>query len=202
MKNNLAKNLEKITFKVWLLFLILSQTIYIIMQTYTIPRISDEAGGLLIFDMKPLGYTYEDAYKFLSQLSEKGYKLYTHVQLPLDILFPILNGITGLCTFILLIRLYNKVKNKSDLYLFSPFSKATLTLPLIAMLFDYMENMMIFVMLSYQSAVPKMVVYVADIFTIIKSMSTSIFYIISFIIFIISCVTWIRNRTKKEQIRG
>ncbi|WP_318508809.1 hypothetical protein [Bacillus sp. T3] len=201
MISNLVKKLKNVTIKLWLLFLLLAQTIYIIMQTYSIPRISHEAGNLLLFDMKPLGYTYEYAFKFLSQLSENGYSLYKYVQLPLDILFPILNCITGLSTFILLLRLYNKAKNRSDITTLSSFSKAILSLPLIAMLFDYLENIMIFLMLSYKSAVPKIIVYAADIFTIIKSMSTSIFYLITILIFIICCATWIRNRTKKEKIK-
>jgi hypothetical protein len=202
MINKVAKSLEKTTIKLWLLFLLMSQVIYIIMQIYSIPSVVHEAGGLLIFDMKPMGYTYEYAYNFLSHLSEKGYGMYKYVQLPLDILFPILNCLTGLCTFTLLIRLYDKVKNKSELDMQSSFLKAPLALPLIAMLSDYLENIMILVMLSYKSAVPKGLVYVADIFTITKSMATSIFYIIILIICIISCVTWIRNRTKEEQIDG
>lgn len=202
MISKLAKKLENVTIKSWLLFLVLSQGIYIIMQTYSIPSISHEAGNLLIFDMKPLGYTYEYAVKFLTRLSENGYSQYMYVQLPLDILFPVLNCITGLCTFVLLIRFYHLVKNKSALTMHSPFSKATLTLPLISMLFDYLENIMILVMLSFKAEVPKIVVYSADIFTIIKSMSTSIFYSITIIIFIISCSTWVSNRRKKEKVSG
>lgn len=202
MINKIAKSLEKTTIKLWLLFLLLSQTIYIIMQTYSIPSIIHEADGLAIFDMRPLGYTYEYAYKFLSQLSEKGVELYTHIQLPLDILFPILNCLTGLCTFTLIVRLYNKVKNKTKLDMQSAFFKAVLSLPLVAMLFDYLENIMILVMLSYKLAVPKFLVYVASIFTITKSMSTLIFYAMIIIICIISCISWIGNKTKEDQVHG
>jgi hypothetical protein len=202
MINKIAKSLEKTTIKLWLLFLLISQAIYIIMQIYSIPRISHEAGGLLMFDMNPLGYTYEYAYKFLSQLSQKGYDLYKYVQLPLDTLFPILNCLTGLFTFTLIIRIYNKINNKSGLNMHPAFIKALLSLPLIAMSSDYLENIMIYVMLSYKSEVPKTFVYVADIFTIMKSMSTSIFYIIIIIICIIGGVTWINNRIKEKQTDG
>lgn len=202
MTNYIVNTLNKVTIKLWLLVLLMSQAIYIIMQSYSIPSIGHEAGGLLIFDMKPLGYTYEYAYTFLSQLSEKGYELYKHVQLPLDILFPILNCLTGLCTFTLLIRFYNKVKYKSELNMHSSFSRTALSIPLIAMLSDYFENILILVMLSYKTAVPKHLVYITDIFTITKSMSTSIFYILIIILCIISGVTWISNRTKEEHIDG
>lgn len=202
MIHKLAKSLETVTIKLWLLFLCMSQSIFIIMQSYSIPRISHEAGGLLIFDMNPLGYTYEYAHKFLSQLSEKGYTLYLHVQLPLDILFPVLNGLTGLSTFILLMRLHRKVKHTSALPGYSFFSKAALSLPLAAMLFDYLENLMTLMMLSYKAAVPVNLVHVASTFTIIKSMSTSIFYILILVILLVNGVAWIRSRTKKEQIDG
>ena len=202
MINRLDKGLEIVTFKLWLLFLLLSQSIYVFMQSYSIPRTSQEAGGLLIFDMNPLGYTYEYAHQFLSQLSEKGYTLYLHVQLPLDILFPILNCLTGLSTFILLIRLYNKVKHTSVLPIYSSFSKAALALPLIAMVFDYLENIMIFMMLSYKAGVPISLVYVASTFTIIKSISSLVFYIVVIAILLVNGVAWIRSRSKKEQMDG
>lgn len=202
MLNTLAKSLETVTFKLWLLFLLGSQAIYALMLSYSIPRISQEADGLLIFDMNSLGYDYEYAHKFLSQLSEKGYTMYLHIQLPLDILFPVLNCLTGLSAFILLIRLHHKVKHTAALPNCSFFSKAAISLPVVAMLCDYLENLMIFMMLSYKAAVPIILVNVASTFTIIKSIATSIFYIALVAILLVNCVAWIRSRTRKEQRDG
>ena len=78
----MIRKLEGVTIKMWLMFLISSQAIYLVMQTHSIPRIVKEAGGLMIFDVKPLGYSFTYAVKFLSRLSEEGYNVYTHVQLP------------------------------------------------------------------------------------------------------------------------
>jgi hypothetical protein len=202
MVTTITKKLEKITWKHWLLFLVLSQAIYIIMQTQTIPRIGQEAGGLRIFDMQPLGYTYDYAHTFLSQLSEKGYKLYKFVQLPLDILFPLVNCLTGICTFVLLIRVYRRVKGKAVQEKLSLPFKMMLSLPLAAMLSDYLENIMILVMLSYKVAVPKVLVSVANIFTLIKSMSTTVFYTISVIICIVIGVIWINNKIREVKADG
>ncbi|SOC08461.1 hypothetical protein SAMN05880501_10586 [Ureibacillus xyleni] len=190
----LNRLINKVTIKMWLLFLILSQAIYLFMQIYTIPRIRHEAAGLFIFDMKPLGYTHEYATTFLSHLTEKGYELYTYVQLPLDLLFPLLNCLTGLCTFILLTRLSQNSKSK--------YSMIVLSLPFIAMVADYLENIMIFIMLSYKSAVPIHIVYISDIFTICKSISTTIFYMIIIFLCIIYGITWIKNRNKEQQTNG
>ncbi len=202
MINQIITRLNKVTIKLWLLFLLMSQTIYAIMLSYSIPRIRQEADGLLLFDMKSLGYSYEYAYTFLSQLSEKGYELYKYVQLPLDILFPVLNCLMGLCTFALLIRFYNKVQFTSQLTLHSSFSKIVLSLSLISMLSDYAENILISLMLIYKSAVPKYLVYMTDIFTITKSMSALLFYALIIALLLISGVTWIRSRTKEEHTDG
>ena len=171
------------------------------MQTQTIPRIRQEAGGLNIFDMQPLGYTYDYAHKFLSQLSEKGYELYKFFQLPLDILFPLLNALTGICTFVLLIRVYHRVKGKAVQQKHSLPFKLMMSLPLTAMLSDYLENITILIMLSYKAAVPKSLVSVANIFTLIKSMSTTAFYIISVIICIVIGVIWINNKIREAKGR-
>lgn len=199
MVNTIDKKLKKITWKHWLLFLLLSQAIYIIMQMQTIPRIQQETGGLKIFDMQPLGYSYDYAHRFLSQLSEKGYELYKFVQLPLDILFPILNCLTGICTFVLLIRVYHKVKGKTVQEKHSLPVKIVLSLPLAAMLSDYLENIMILVMLSYKAVVPKGFVSVSNIFTVIKSMSTTAFYTICLIICILIGIRWINNKIRRDK---
>jgi len=185
--------LKQITWKHWLVSLLMSQAIFISMQIVTIPLILQEAGGLKIFDMLPLGYTYDYAYQFLAQLTERGYELYKYVQLPLDIFFPILNCLAGLCTFILLTRLYLRVSRKSLQDQYSLALKIVLALPLIAMLFDYLENLMIFVMLTYRLAIPKALVGVANIFTIVKSMSTTMFYTINLLLGIVAVIIWLKK---------
>jgi hypothetical protein len=198
----LFRKLEGVTIKMWLLFLISSQAIFLLMQTHSIPKIVKEAGGLMIFDVKPLGYSFTYAVEFLSRLSEEGYNVYLHVQLPLDFFFPLLNCMAGLFLFGLLIRFSHKFTGKSALTIHSSFSKIVLSLPLIAMICDYLENILIVMMLTYQSAVPKGIVYAGNAFTITKSMATSLYYSLAIIFFIVSCVSWIRKRRKKEPIRG
>lgn len=202
MSKSLIKRLNRIHVMHWLLFLFLSQTVYIAMLMYSIPRITQEAGGLRIFDMLPLGYTYEYAYQFLLRLSEKGYELYTHVQLPLDLLYPALFGLTGICTIVLLVRLYAKVNRHSNLSVDSILSRTMLFVPVVAMFADYMENLFIYAMLSFKSAVPQSLVYAADLFTITKSIATTSFYMIVLIIGILIGVSWLGQWMRKEQMEG
>jgi hypothetical protein len=46
--------------------------VYLVMVLWSIPRISAEAGGLPVFDLRPGGYTFEEARAFLAALSPEG----------------------------------------------------------------------------------------------------------------------------------
>ena len=198
----MANLLSQITFKWWLLFLFMSQAVYSLMLIYSIPRISHEAGGLLLFDMKPLGYSYEYAHQFLSQLSQKGYELYTHVQIPLDLLYPVLFCLTGLCTIALLFRLEQNMTRHPNATLNSAYTRIAFSIPLVAMFADYLENILIFAMLSYQTAVPKTLVLAANGFTLIKSISTAAFYMLVIFLVVRMGLIWIGKMTKGGQTGG
>lgn len=72
MSKSLIKRLQQIHVGHWLLFLVLSQTVYFVMLLVSIPSISREAGGMRIFDMQPLGYTYDYAYQFCCDCRRGG----------------------------------------------------------------------------------------------------------------------------------
>jgi len=196
MIRTITKKFDKITWKIWLFFLLISQTIYLIMVTQTISRIGRAAGGLQIFDMHPFGYTYDYAYNFLSVLSSQGYDLYKYVQLPLDILYPLVNSLAGICTLILLIRVYHKVKHNAGQVKYSLPFKIMFSLPIAALLFDYLENITIFITLTYKNSVPKAHITVSSIFTVIKSMSTTVFYTACLVICIVISVIWLHTKIK------
>jgi hypothetical protein len=202
MLTSLSKVIEKIHWKHWLFLFLLSQSIYVLMLTITIPKISTEAGGMRIFDMMPLGYTYHYAISFLARLSEHGYHLYKYVQIPLDIFFPIFSFGAGFCMLILLLRFYRSLrrekKSKYDLFL----QWIGLFLSFLAMLCDYLENMMIVTMLSFKENVSTIIVSVANIFTMIKSMSTTIFYSICILIVMSICVRWVQNKVREKKTIG
>ena len=63
---------------------------YAAMGLWTLPAIRREAGGLPAFDVRPTGYTLEDAQVFLASLSEEGRALYGGLQAQLDAVFPAL----------------------------------------------------------------------------------------------------------------
>lgn len=200
MYSFLTKTIEKINWRHWLFFFLLSQSIYVLMLTTIIPKISREVGGMNTFDMMPLGYSYRYANSFLSLLTEHGYRLYKYVQLPLDIFFPIFNFSAGFCMLVLLLRCYSKSNREKPLLPFLPW--IPLFFSFIAMLFDYLENILIFTMLSIKENVPIIVVSTANVFTIIKSMSTIIFYSICLLIVIMISVSWVQYKIREKKTVG
>jgi hypothetical protein len=62
--------------------------VYCTMVLWTLPAIQIEAGGLRPFDMRPLGYTFDEAKAFLVALSDDGRAIYGGPQSILDALYP------------------------------------------------------------------------------------------------------------------
>ena len=68
--------------------------IYLVMVLWSLPKISAAAGGATPFDMRPLGYSFEEARAFLTALSSEGARFYRTVQHRLDLLYPALLAAT------------------------------------------------------------------------------------------------------------
>ncbi|MBT2130386.1 hypothetical protein [Aliiroseovarius lamellibrachiae] len=79
-----------------------AMAIYLTMLFWTLPGISAQAGGLFPFDMRPGGYTFEDAQSFLAALTEQGRALYLGPQHVLDLLYPGLLMLTLILGYFLL----------------------------------------------------------------------------------------------------
>jgi hypothetical protein len=58
------------------------------MTFWTLPRISDAAGGAAPFDLRPFGYSGDEARAFLSALTPEGRALYLGPQRMLDLFYP------------------------------------------------------------------------------------------------------------------
>lgn len=62
--------------------------LYCVMAFWTLPEIADQAGGLRPFDLRPFGYSPEEAQSFLDALSAEGRAYYALIQHRLDLVFP------------------------------------------------------------------------------------------------------------------
>lgn len=77
----------------WLLFA-LTLAIYLVMVGWSLPKIAADAGGLVAFDLRPAGYSHEEARAFLTMLSAEGTDFYLDVQHRLDLAYPALLAAT------------------------------------------------------------------------------------------------------------
>ncbi len=64
--------------------------VYLAMILWSLPRIAAYADGQTPFDLRPTGYTFEEAQAFLAALGAEGADFYRDVQHQLDLLFPAL----------------------------------------------------------------------------------------------------------------
>jgi len=64
--------------------------VYAVMVFWSLPKISDAAGGLMPFDLRPAGYDLEAARAFIKALDAEGARFYLEVQHRLDMVYPAL----------------------------------------------------------------------------------------------------------------
>lgn len=76
--------------------------VYLAMVLWSLPAISADADGLVPFDLRPAGYSFEDARQFLSALSEAGQSQYLGWQHFLDSFYPGLMALSLALAYFLL----------------------------------------------------------------------------------------------------
>lgn len=135
--------------------------VYAAMVGWTLPAISDEAGGLMPFDLRPTGYSGDAARAFLAALSDRGRAIYLGPQRWLDLIYPAL----------LALALLGAVR----VFVGPPLLRWLLVaLILIGMLADYSENARVAAMLHWDGAVPDDMVAAASLRTRLKSVFTGV----------------------------
>lgn len=151
-----------------LIFFVLSSIIYFVMQLFTIPKLNEFSNGLQIFDMKPNGYSYNYAKELLGNLGKQGRAFYLFRQLPLDLIYPALFALSN--TLILSFFL-KKIQKFEKLFLLILF-------PVFGGIFDYLENFGIIYMLKFYPNLSENLVKIISIFTVTKSVFTSLYFVI------------------------
>jgi hypothetical protein len=74
----------------WLVVVLLSASglLWAVMFFGTLAHLRDMAGGLAPFDVRPLGYSYDEARAFLAAIGEQGRAFYLKPTLVIDSFFP------------------------------------------------------------------------------------------------------------------
>jgi hypothetical protein len=154
---------------------------------FTFPRINAKF-GTKAFDLKPFGYSESEATMMLQNLDQSTIDLYLFPQLFLfDILYPVL---LALFLSTLIIRLSNLIKiNQHHIfsYLF--------ILPFIAMFSDYIENILISLMITNPTAELSVVIKTASIFTLMKGVFTTL----SWLVILTLLLSWLINKLKNKK---
>lgn len=184
----IAKILEKNTSgkKVLSLF-ILTNIVYLFMLMVTIPKTMKFSNGMKLLDMLPTGYNQDYVNELFKTLGENGREVYLTNQIPVDMIYPLLFALTYSLLFAYFLKKLNKLK--------SPFTYLCL-LPIIAGIADYLENFGIITMLNNYPDLTETTVNATNTFSIIKSTSTSLFFIALIAILILLGVKFLkRNQT-------
>jgi len=161
--------------KVALLF-VLTNLIYAFMLFVTIPKTVAYSGGMKLLDMMPQGYDSEYVNELFSKLGKEGRDVYLFNQIPVDMVYPLLFGIT----YTLLIAYFLKKLNKLNTSMF-----LLCLIPIIGGIADYLENIGIITMLNDYPDLSAVQISTTNIFSIIKSVSTTLFFIVLIVIIIL-----------------
>lgn len=159
-----------------LFLFILTNLVYVVMLAVTIPKVMQFADGMKLLDMLPGGYNYEYVKMLFTALGENGRHAYLFVQIPVDMIYPLLFALSFCLVLAFFLRKLNKLN--SPFFYFS-------YLPVIAGFSDYAENIGIITMLNQFPDITILAVKTSNLFSILKSTSTTIYFVVLLIVVLI-----------------
>jgi hypothetical protein len=164
---------------------ILTNLVYAFMLIITIPKTMTFSNGMKLLDMMPAGYDSEYINRLFEALGENGRNVYLYNQIPVDMIYPFLFAIS----YCLLIAYFLKKINKlNSLFFYLCF------LPVIAGIADYLENFGIISMLINYPNLSQISMTTTNVFSITKSLITTIFAVALIIILLIPGIKSIKER--------
>jgi len=154
---------------------------YLIMILWSLPQVSEMAGGGVPFDMRPGGYSFDDALEFLIAITDTGRDFYLNTQQLLDSFYPTLFAATVAIALAHLLPRY--------------WGWALATIAIVAGGFDYLENSAVAAMLRVEpDALTQAMVSTASNWTLAKSVSTTIASLALLIVLCIKGFAWLKSR--------
>ncbi|MHA6266128.1 hypothetical protein [uncultured Aliiroseovarius sp.] len=144
----------------WLAFAA-ATVVYLAMVLWALPIISGDAGGLMPFDLRPFGYTTDEARMFLSALGDTGRAQYLGPQHKLDTLYPGLLALSLILAYFLL---------------FPPrWAIGFASIAALGAIFDWNENSAVADLLRLGvDRIDEEVVSIAALFTMLKSVTVTV----------------------------
>ncbi len=168
-----------------IILLIITFSVYGFMLMVTIPNIMNYANNMELLDMQPTGYDANYAKTLFDSLGEEGRDAYLFRQIPVDMIYPFLFALTY---SLLLIYLFQKGFNLSSKI------KYFALVPILGGLFDYLENFSIIFMLFIYPEFSDALANTSNIFSILKSLFTTLFFILLLIALVSILIRRLRVR--------
>ena len=158
---------------------------YLTMVLWSLPLVSEMAGGGVPFDMRPGGYSFEEARVFLSAMSSEGREFYLNTQQLLDFFYPTLFAITVSIALVHLMPRY--------------WGWILALVAIAAAGFDHLENRAVAIMLGVTpDLVTEAMVSSASNWTLAKSISTTFVSIALLVVLCIKGIAWFKSRKAKD----
>lgn len=159
-------------------------TNYLIMVLWSLPLVSEMADGGVPFDMRPGGYSFDDALVFLSTIDDTGRHFYLDTQQFLDLFYPTLFAITVAIPLVRFVPRY--------------WGWTLAAIAIAAGVFDYLENGAVAVLLTTEpESVTEAMVSTASNWTLAKSISTTIASVALLIVISIKGIKCMKTRKVK-----
>lgn len=144
--------------------LCLTLAVYVVIVGWSLPRIATGAGGLMPFDLRPGGYSFDAARTFLGALDRQTTDFYLDVQQRIDTVYPALLALTLATGIWALTR-------RAPLWL----RLAAVVLCVLGAGFDWLENLRVAALLrAGPEAVTQQMVAAASRATVLKSAASAL----------------------------
>ena len=165
--------------------LIITLAVYDLMLVSTIPTLMSYAGNMPILDMLPRGYSAAYVHSLFVALGDQGRYYYLSRQIPIDLVYPALFAVTFALTLAWVFRRAIDPTRRVNL---------VILVPLAAGLCDYAENTGIIIMLTRFPDFSSALATTTSVFTVAKSLFTSLTFILLIVGGIQIGRKWLRDR--------
>lgn len=172
-----------------LILFLLTNLVYTFMLTVTIPKVMSFSGGRELLDMIPTGYQPDYVAGLLTALGEQGRHAYLFNQIPPDMIYPFLFGVSYCLLFAFILKKLNKTDGPFFWFCF---------LPLFAGIFDYCENIGIIALLTSYPDFSIFLAKLTNVFSILKSTFTTLYFVVLLIFVMIFVVRKLSPKQIKQ----
>lgn len=181
IKNKISRHLNG---KLILFLFVITNIIYASMMLITIPQVMQYSNGMQLLDMLPAGYDHAYVRVLFDTLGSQGRNTYLYRQIPLDMLYP---GLFGISYCLVMAYFLNKLEKLEGNFFY------LCLIPIFAGIFDYGENIGIITMINSYPDISVLTSQITNIFSILKSASTSIYFISLIVCLVAICKRALRT---------